>query len=148
MSPPTVLIVGAGLAGARAAETLRAEGFDGRVLLVGEEPVAPYERPALSKEFLAGKRDEASLLLRKPAFWEERGIELLLGRRVLSADPLLARRPDEPRRLSAASTSSSSRPARGRGACRSPRRRGCTSCGRSPTRARSARISSRARASS
>ena len=65
MSPPTVstvLIVGAGLAGARAAETLRAEGFDGRVLLVGEEPVAPYERPALSKEFLAGTRDEASLL--------------------------------------------------------------------------------------
>jgi 3-phenylpropionate/trans-cinnamate dioxygenase ferredoxin reductase subunit len=89
MSPPTVLIVGAGLAGARAAETLRAEGFDGRVLLVGEEPVAPYERPALSKAFLSGNRDEASLLLRKPAFWEEHGIELLLGRRVLSADPLL-----------------------------------------------------------
>lgn len=88
MSRPTVLIVGAGLAGARAAETLRAEGYDGRVLLVGEEPVAPYERPALSKEFLAGKRDEASLLLRKPAFWEERGIELLLGRRVVSADPM------------------------------------------------------------
>ena len=91
MSAPTstVLIVGAGLAGARAAETLRAEGFDGRVLLVGDEPVAPYERPALSKEFLAGKRDEASLLLRKPAFWEEHGIELLLGRKVVSADPLL-----------------------------------------------------------
>ena len=66
MSPRTIVIVGAGLAGARAAETLRADGYDGRVLLVGEEPVAPYERPALSKEFLAGKRDETSLLLRKP----------------------------------------------------------------------------------
>jgi len=87
MTPRTVVIVGAGLAGARAAETLRAEGFDGRVLLVGDEPVAPYERPALSKEFLAGTRDEASLLLRPPTFWSERRIELLLGRRVVSADP-------------------------------------------------------------
>lgn len=87
MTPRAVVIVGAGLAGARAAETLRAEGFDGRVLLVGEEPVAPYERPALSKEFLAGTRDEDSLLLRPAAFWQERGIELLLGRRVVAADP-------------------------------------------------------------
>ncbi len=89
MSPPTTLIVGAGLAGARAAETLRTNGYEGRVLLVGEEPVAPYERPALSKEFLAGTRDEASLLLRKPEFWEARGIELMLGRRVVSANPHL-----------------------------------------------------------
>ena len=87
MTPRSVVIVGAGLAGARAAETLRAEGFDGRVLLVGEEPVAPYERPALSKEYLAGTRDEESLLLRPPAFWDERSIELLLGRRVVAADP-------------------------------------------------------------
>ena len=87
MTSRAVVIVGAGLAGARAAETLRAEGFDGRVVLVGEEPVAPYERPALSKEFLAGTRDEESLLLRPAAFWQERGIELLLGRRVVAADP-------------------------------------------------------------
>ena len=86
MTPRAVVIVGAGLAGARAAETLRAEGFDGRVLLVGEEPVAPYERPALSKEFLAGTRDEKSLLLRPAAFWKERGIELLLGRRIVAVD--------------------------------------------------------------
>ena len=57
MSPQTVVIVGAGLAGSRCAETLRAEGFDGRVVLVGEERAAPYERPALSKEYLAGKRE-------------------------------------------------------------------------------------------
>jgi 3-phenylpropionate/trans-cinnamate dioxygenase ferredoxin reductase component len=82
----TVLIVGAGLAGARAAETLRSEGYDGRILLVGEEPVAPYERPALSKEFLAWRKTEAELLLRSPDYWHERGIELLLGRRVVAVD--------------------------------------------------------------
>jgi NADPH-dependent 2,4-dienoyl-CoA reductase/sulfur reductase-like enzyme len=87
MSRRSVVIAGAGLAGARAAETLRAEGFDGKVVLVGEEPVAPYERPALSKEFLAGKRDEESLLLRKPGYWENHGIVLLLGRRIVSVDP-------------------------------------------------------------
>jgi NADPH-dependent 2,4-dienoyl-CoA reductase/sulfur reductase-like enzyme len=87
MNARSVVIAGAGLAGARAAETLRAEGFDGNVVLVGEEPVAPYERPALSKEFLAGSRDEKSLLLRKPGYWEDRRIELLLGRRIVSADP-------------------------------------------------------------
>jgi NADPH-dependent 2,4-dienoyl-CoA reductase/sulfur reductase-like enzyme len=88
MTPRTIVIVGAGLAGARTAETLRAEGFDGRVLLVGEEPIGPYERPALSKEFLAGARDEASLQLRKAAFWDERAIELVLGTRVEQIDPV------------------------------------------------------------
>jgi 3-phenylpropionate/trans-cinnamate dioxygenase ferredoxin reductase subunit len=80
--PASVLIVGAGLAGARCAETLRADGYEGRITLVGEEPVAPYERPALSKEFLAGDRAANDLLLRPPGFWAEREIELVLGRRV------------------------------------------------------------------
>lgn len=80
MNPRTVVIVGAGLAGSRCAETLRAEGFDGRVVLVGEERAAPYERPALSKEYLGGERE--SVELRPADFWEERGIELVLGRRV------------------------------------------------------------------
>ena len=88
MSARTVAIVGAGLAGSRAAETLRAEGFDGRVVLIGDEPALPYERPALSKEFLAGSRDERSLQLRTPAFWDDREIELLLGRRVTELDPV------------------------------------------------------------
>jgi 3-phenylpropionate/trans-cinnamate dioxygenase ferredoxin reductase subunit len=88
MNDRTIVIVGAGLAGARTAETLRVEGFDGRVVLIGDEPVAPYERPALSKEFLAGLRDESSLLLRKPSFWDDRGIELMLGRRVIEVDPV------------------------------------------------------------
>ena len=78
-----VLIVGAGLAGARCAETLRAAGFDGRITLVGDEPVAPYERPALSKELLAGARDAASLALRPAASWAERGIELLTATRIV-----------------------------------------------------------------
>ncbi|HYY77264.1 MAG TPA: FAD-dependent oxidoreductase [Gaiellaceae bacterium] len=84
MRPGTVVIVGAGLAGSRCAETLRAEGFDGRVVLVGEERAAPYERPALSKEYLAGERE--SVELRSAGFWEERGIELVLGRRVEAID--------------------------------------------------------------
>lgn len=86
MTPRTVVIVGAGLAGSRCAETLRAEGFAGRVVLVGEEPTAPYERPALSKEFLSGARDRVEL--RPDGFWAERGIELVLGRRVESIDLL------------------------------------------------------------
>jgi NAD(P)H-nitrite reductase large subunit len=87
MTPRTVLIVGAGLAGARTAETLRSEGYDGRLVLIGDEPLAPYERPALSKEFLLGTRDEHSLLLRKDGYWDDRSIELRLGTRVEHIDP-------------------------------------------------------------
>jgi 3-phenylpropionate/trans-cinnamate dioxygenase ferredoxin reductase component len=80
----TVLIAGAGLSGSRCAETLRARGWEGRVLLVGEERHAPYERPALSKELLAGERDDVTL--RPHAFWADQRIELVLGRRVESID--------------------------------------------------------------
>jgi len=86
-TPRSVLIVGAGLAGARCAETLRGEGYGGRLTLVGEEPVAPYERPALSKEFLAGDRSADDLLLRPSGYWAEQGIELVLGRRVEALGP-------------------------------------------------------------
>ena len=78
--PRRVLILGAGLAGSRCAQTLRAEGFDGEITLVGEELHPPYERPALSKEFLAGTRSE--LALQPPAYWEDNDIRLLLGTRV------------------------------------------------------------------
>jgi 3-phenylpropionate/trans-cinnamate dioxygenase ferredoxin reductase component len=88
MTARTVVIVGAGLAGSRCAETLRAEGFDGRILLVGDEALPPYERPALSKEFLAGERDRIEL--RPRAHWDERDVELVLGHRVERLD--LARR--------------------------------------------------------
>ncbi len=84
--PENVLVVGAGLAGARCAETLRAEGFEGRITLVGEEPVPPYERPALSKEFLSGFRDTGELSLRSDGFWADQEVALLLGRRVARID--------------------------------------------------------------
>jgi NADPH-dependent 2,4-dienoyl-CoA reductase/sulfur reductase-like enzyme len=78
----TVVVVGAGLAGVRCCESLRAQGFDGRIVLVGEESHVPYERPALSKELLAGVRDD--IALRPPFHWHELGIELVLGTRVES----------------------------------------------------------------
>ena len=84
----SLLIVGAGLAGARCAETLRAEGYDGKLVLVGDELLPPYERPALSKEYLAGTRSEHELLLRAPSSWAEREIDLRLGHRVVRVDPL------------------------------------------------------------
>lgn len=86
MTPGRVVIVGAGLAGSRCAEMLRAEGFLGRVVLVGEEDRAPYDRPALSKEFLAGRRDGVEL--RPEEFWADQDIELVLGTRIESVDLL------------------------------------------------------------
>ncbi len=88
MEATDVLVVGAGLAGGRCAETLRAGGYAGRILVAGDEPHPPYERPALSKELLAGTRDADSLMLRPPAFWAERDVELRLGVRVDEVDPI------------------------------------------------------------
>jgi NADPH-dependent 2,4-dienoyl-CoA reductase/sulfur reductase-like enzyme len=88
------VIVGAGLAGSRCAETLRAEGFDGQVTLVGEEALGPYERPALSKEFLAGKKER--LELRPAGHWAERDISLVLGHRVESVNLALGTIPGAP----------------------------------------------------
>jgi 3-phenylpropionate/trans-cinnamate dioxygenase ferredoxin reductase component len=88
--PRSVLVVGAGLAGARCAETLRAEGFDGDLVLAGEEPAAPYERPALSKELLAGTRTAESLALRPQGFWADQEIRLVLGERVVRLGDHLA----------------------------------------------------------
>jgi 3-phenylpropionate/trans-cinnamate dioxygenase ferredoxin reductase component len=82
-----VLIVGAGHGGAQAAIALRQAGFAGSVALLGDEPDLPYERPPLSKEYLAGDKPLERLLIRAPAFWEERNITLLLGRRVAAIKP-------------------------------------------------------------
>jgi 3-phenylpropionate/trans-cinnamate dioxygenase ferredoxin reductase subunit len=82
----TVVIVGAGLAGARCAEALRADGYEGRVLLVGAEHAPPYERPALSKEYLTGTKTAESLLLRRAEFWREQEIELVTGVTVTRVD--------------------------------------------------------------
>ncbi len=72
----TFVIVGASLAGARAAETLRTEGFDGRVVLVGAERERPYERPALSKGYLQGTSGREKLFVHDEGFYAEHGIEL------------------------------------------------------------------------
>jgi 3-phenylpropionate/trans-cinnamate dioxygenase ferredoxin reductase subunit len=84
MKPGRVLVVGAGLAGSRCAEVLRAEGFEGEIVLAGDEEHPPYERPALSKELLAGRRDDISL--RSHGFWREREIDLRLATRVRRID--------------------------------------------------------------
>ncbi|MFD9792145.1 NAD(P)/FAD-dependent oxidoreductase [Streptomyces sp. NPDC059070] len=82
----TFVIVGGGLAGAKAAETLRAEGFNGRVILIGDEREHPYERPPLSKGFLSGKEDRDSVFVHEPAWYAQRDVELHLGQTVVSID--------------------------------------------------------------
>lgn len=81
------VIVGASLAGAKAAETLRAEGFEGRVVLIGEETQRPYERPMLSKEYLRGEKPAGKLYVHDEGFYADNQIELLSGTRVESLDP-------------------------------------------------------------
>lgn len=83
-----VLIVGGGQAGAQAALSLRQREYAGSIAIIGEEPVAPYERPPLSKEYLAGDKPFERLLLRPEGFWQERQVELLLGQRVVEIDAL------------------------------------------------------------
>ena len=82
-----VLIVGAGHGGAQAAIALRQRKFAGSVAIVGEEPEIPYERPPLSKDYLAGDKPFERILIRPAAFWEERDVTMLTGRRVVSVDP-------------------------------------------------------------
>jgi 3-phenylpropionate/trans-cinnamate dioxygenase ferredoxin reductase subunit len=84
---PTFVIVGAGLAGAKAAETLRAEGFEGRVLLLGEEAERPYERPPLSKAYLRGEADRESLYVHQEGFYAAHDIELRTSTSVRSIAP-------------------------------------------------------------
>ncbi len=81
-----VVIVGAGQAGAQAAIALRQQKFDGSILVLGREQELPYERPALSKEYLAGEKAFEKLLLRPPAFWTERKVEMRLGQPVTTID--------------------------------------------------------------
>jgi 3-phenylpropionate/trans-cinnamate dioxygenase ferredoxin reductase subunit len=82
-----IAIVGAGQAGAQAAIQLRQLGYSGSIGLIGAEPDLPYERPPLSKEYLAGEKEAERLLIRPPSFWEERQISMRLGMRVDSVDP-------------------------------------------------------------
>jgi len=83
----TFVIVGASLAGAKAAQTLREEGFEGRVVLVGEEPVRPYERPPLSKAYLRGEVGFDDAAVHPDGFYAEHQIELLTSITAISIDP-------------------------------------------------------------
>jgi len=86
MIKPRVVIVGAGHAGGRVAETLANEGFQGAVTLVGAEVHPPYERPPLSKQLLIGSAAPESAYLRPASWWGEAGVSLLLGRHVCAVD--------------------------------------------------------------
>lgn len=83
----TFVIVGASLAGGGAAATLRQEGFDGRVILIGAEPQPPYERPPLSKEYLRGESSFEQTLVQSSDFYGENGIETRFGVRASRVDP-------------------------------------------------------------
>lgn len=82
-----VVVVGASLAAVHAIETLRANGFDGDLTLVGAEPHLPYDRPPLSKEALRYGPDKEAILLRDPSWYESMAVRLLLGRQARSLDP-------------------------------------------------------------
>jgi 3-phenylpropionate/trans-cinnamate dioxygenase ferredoxin reductase subunit len=79
-SDQTFVIVGTSLAGAKAAETLRSEGFDGRLVLIGAEHERPYERPPLSKDYLRGEAGREKIYVHDEHFYAEHDIELRLGR--------------------------------------------------------------------
>ncbi len=113
----TYVIVGASLAGAKAAEALREEGFDGRVVLLGKEDERPYERPPLSKDYLRGESEREKVYVHPEGFYEEHDIELRTGTEVeridtgasevelhggerIGYDRLLLTTGSEPRRLS------------------------------------------------
>ncbi|MFD8806965.1 NAD(P)/FAD-dependent oxidoreductase [Streptomyces sp. NPDC059597] len=83
----TVTVVGASLAGLYAARELRAQGFDGRLVIVGDEPHRPYDRPPLSKDFLTGRADESVLALTDAEDRAALGAEWLLGVRATGLDP-------------------------------------------------------------
>ncbi len=82
-----VVIVGAGHGGAQAAIALRQGGFAGSIAMIGNETEPPYERPPLSKEYLAQEKPFERLYIRPPAYWAEKDVELLLGLEVVSLDP-------------------------------------------------------------
>src|ERR1700733_3384271 len=85
---PTYVISGGGLAGAKAAEALRDRGFDGEIVLFGAEDHLPYERPPLSKDFLAGKKALEDFTVDPEDWYREHDVDLRLGTEVTTIDRL------------------------------------------------------------
>jgi 3-phenylpropionate/trans-cinnamate dioxygenase ferredoxin reductase subunit len=82
-----MVVVGGGLAGAKAAETLRDEGYDGPLVILAEEPERPYERPPLSKEYLNGGKDRDIIYVHSPGWYDGHDVELRTGVRAVRLDP-------------------------------------------------------------
>ena len=84
--PETIVIIGAGQAGAQAVQSLRAEGFDGPITMVGDEAYPPYQRPPLSKAYLLGTFERPRLFLKADSYYAETGCELI-ARHQRQGDP-------------------------------------------------------------
>ena len=87
MDSADIVIVGSGHGGAQAAIALRQQGFAGSILMIGRDANPPYERPPLSKEYLAGEKPFERIMIRPEAFWTEKGVTLRLGTSVTKVDP-------------------------------------------------------------
>jgi 3-phenylpropionate/trans-cinnamate dioxygenase ferredoxin reductase subunit len=83
----TYVVIGGGLAGAKAAETLRTQGFEGGIVLVAEEPEVPYERPPLSKGYLLGNDERENARVHDTGWYAEHGVDLRTGVRAVALDP-------------------------------------------------------------
>jgi 3-phenylpropionate/trans-cinnamate dioxygenase ferredoxin reductase subunit len=83
----TFVLIGGGLAGAKAAEALRTQGYEGRIVLVAEEPEPPYERPPLSKGYLLGSAEREKARVHEPGWYEEHGVDLRTGVCAVALDP-------------------------------------------------------------
>ena len=88
MTKPTFVIVGASLAGAKAAEELRSRGFDGRVVLIGAEPERPYERPPLTKDYLRGESERDKAHVHRPVLSLNHGIAVYEIQRFIRQRPV------------------------------------------------------------
>ncbi|MFP4343624.1 MAG: NAD(P)/FAD-dependent oxidoreductase [Anaerolineales bacterium] len=87
MKSTDYLIIGGGLAAARAVEAIREQDPEGSITLVGEEPEVPYHRPPLSKDFMQGEQPREKIKVKPPEYYEEQGVRLLLGTKVERLDP-------------------------------------------------------------
>ncbi len=86
MSNPPVVVIGAGQAGMQICDSLRKSGYEGGLVLVGEEPALPYQRPPLSKQFLTGSLDPERLQFRPAAYYAKNAVDLRLDQRVVAID--------------------------------------------------------------